>query len=272
MPEEDLYDGFSHVDTTEETGIYTGYLEFIDSLECFRQIKEQSYRMLDLHEGSSVLEAGCGVGFDALRLAGRVGTGGSVTGVDLSETMIRQAESYAAGTGLPAKFQTGDLHRLEFPGGTFDAVRIDRTLQHIPDPGLVIAELGRVLGPGGRLVAIEPDWGSPLFDPAEKGLTRRILDYFCDIVPCGWIGRQLPRLLRDAGLKNISIVPQPVVLTDYTTVSRVFALPEMLHAAVSAGVLTGDESSEWQQRLSDADAEGRFFCAWMFITVGGTKP
>jgi ubiquinone/menaquinone biosynthesis C-methylase UbiE len=117
MPDEDLYDGFSHVDTTEETGIYTGYLEFIDSLECFRQIKEESYRMLDLHDGSSVLEAGCGVGFDALRLAGRVGMGGSVTGIDLSETMIRQAELYATGTGLPVKFQTGDLHRLEFPAG-----------------------------------------------------------------------------------------------------------------------------------------------------------
>ncbi len=129
-----------------------------------------------------------------------------------------------------------------------------------------------MLKPGGRLVAIEPDWGSPLFDPADKGITRRVLDYFCDVVPCGWIGRQLPRLFLDAGLGEIRIVPQPVVLTDYATVSKVYALPEMLASAVSTGVLTERESAEWQQGLKDADAAGRFLCAWLFLTVRGIHP
>ncbi len=129
-----------------------------------------------------------------------------------------------------------------------------------------------MLKPGGRLVAIEPDWGSPLFDPAEKGMTRRILNHFCDVVPCGWIGRQLPRLFLDAGLQEICIVPQPVVMTDYATVSKVFALPEMLASAVSTGVLTERESAEWQKGLKDADAADRFLCAWLFLTVRGIHP
>lgn len=272
MVKDELYDGFTHVDTTKERRIYTDYLEFIDSLRCFREIKEHTYRLLDLRDGSAVLEAGCGVGFDAIRLASMVGTRGRVTGVDISETMICQARSYVTGKDLPLDFLTGDLHKLQFPDKSFDAVRIDRTLQHIGDPGPVVAELARVIRPGGRLVAVEPDWGSPLFDPADKNVTRRVLDYFCDVVPCGWIGRQLPRLFRDAGLEEICIIPQPVVMTDYSTVSKVYALPDMLASAVSTGALSERESIEWLQGLKDADAEGRFLCAWMFLTVMGIHP
>jgi ubiquinone/menaquinone biosynthesis C-methylase UbiE len=75
----------------------------------------------------------------------------SITGVDLSPGMLEHARRRAAASGRTVTLQVGDAHRLEFPDASFDTVVCTFSLCAIPDERRAIAEMWRVLRPGGRL-------------------------------------------------------------------------------------------------------------------------
>ena len=69
---------------------------------------------------------------------------------------------------------------------------------HVDHPRLVLAEMIRVTRPGGRLVVLDPDFETLVFDAADRSVTRRIVNFVCDhIVRHGWMGRRRPALFRD---------------------------------------------------------------------------
>jgi 2-polyprenyl-3-methyl-5-hydroxy-6-metoxy-1,4-benzoquinol methylase len=103
---------------------------------------------------SSTLDVGCGVGRWSLELAAR---GHRVTGVDLSPYMIELARARSAKAGAQCSFAVADLGSLEL-GRTFDAIVCVTVLQHILDPELARAAIGRLathLSPRGRLILLE---------------------------------------------------------------------------------------------------------------------
>ncbi|MGH8269125.1 MAG: class I SAM-dependent methyltransferase [Steroidobacteraceae bacterium] len=106
--------------------------------------------------GARVLDIGCGIGRWSRLLASR---GARVTGVDLSPTMIAEAERRAAASGLAGRcrFLVQDSAALEVTG-SFDLIVCVTVLQHIPDPGALRSALRRMkqhLAPQGRLVVLE---------------------------------------------------------------------------------------------------------------------
>jgi ubiquinone/menaquinone biosynthesis C-methylase UbiE len=96
----------------------------------------------------TVLDLGCGTGAVALHLASRRIT---VEAVDHSPGMIEVARDKAERAGLAERitFHVGDIHDLPFDSGRFDGVTCQRVLHHISDPATVLAEVDRVLKPGG---------------------------------------------------------------------------------------------------------------------------
>jgi SAM-dependent methyltransferase len=111
---------------------------------------------LDVKPGTRVLDVGCGVGRWSRLLAAK---GASVTGVDLSPTMISQARLRAAAEGVAdrCQFHVQDLSRLDV-GGQFDVVLGVTVLQHILEPELLRAAVRRMsahLAPGGRMILLE---------------------------------------------------------------------------------------------------------------------
>jgi|SRR5215213_6872053 len=106
---------------------------------------------LGLRAGEHVLDAGCGPGETALYLARTHGV--RVTGVTVSGYEIQRANGRAAATGLAeaTRFEYGDFMALSYPDCTFDAVLALESLQNAPDLDRVLAELFRVLRPGGRI-------------------------------------------------------------------------------------------------------------------------
>ena len=134
-----------------------------------------------------VLDVGCGKGADAFEMADLVGTGGFVTGVDFSESLIAEAIRRAAGRSLPPTFRVGDAQALEFPNIAFDAVRSERMLMHLPVPPRALAEMARVLRPGGRIAVQGFDWESQFCDSRYQDTTRKIALSFCDALKNGWI-------------------------------------------------------------------------------------
>jgi ubiquinone/menaquinone biosynthesis C-methylase UbiE len=117
----------------------------------------------------TALELGCGTGFFLLNLmqAGVVAKG-SVT--DISPGMVEVALRNAGGLGLPVEGRVADAERIPYGDDSFDLVVGHAVLHHIPDVGLALREVLRVLRPGGRFVfAGEPTrWG----DAVARRLSR----------------------------------------------------------------------------------------------------
>ncbi|MFQ6007022.1 MAG: class I SAM-dependent methyltransferase [Woeseia sp.] len=111
----------------------------------------------ELRPGARVLDVGCGTGTLALAAAACVGAAGRVEGIDPSPEMVARARAKAAAAGLPATFRLAAIEALPFPDRSFDAVLSSLMFHHLSDSlkqsGL--AEIRRVLAPGGRLTIID---------------------------------------------------------------------------------------------------------------------
>ena len=103
-------------------------------------------------DGAQILEVGCGPGLLSLRLARQHGF--KVTGLDLDPAMMARARANTDrapnGEGRRPSFLVGDVAALAFPDGSFDLVISTLSMHHWADPAVGLAEIGRVLRPGGR--------------------------------------------------------------------------------------------------------------------------
>jgi SAM-dependent methyltransferase len=239
-------------------------------MEFFRAAKERTYALLALQAGNHVLDVGCGTGDDVRALARIVGPTGLAVGLDSSLTMIGAARQRSEGQN-EVEFRVGDAQRLDFADATFDACRTDRVLQHLSDPGQAVHEIVRVLRPGGRVVAFEPDSGGLLLDAPDKMLTRKILNFRSDAVRSGWIGRQLPRLFGAAGLTDIEVLVLPSPRTDYAHTNASLRLDYYAQCAADAEVISHAEAARWSESLAAWAADGFFFCLVTMLVVVGAR-
>lgn len=271
MAERTLASEFRYADSARDADALAGYLEYVDALPPIRQLKVNSYRYLGLKPGDVVLDAGCGAGFDAMRMAGIVGKTGQVTGVDISEHFLGLARRRAAATDLSVTFRAGDVRALPFPDASFDAVRIERTLQVVDNTSRILDEMVRVLRPGGRLVAIEPDWGTDVIDPDNHNVGRTFFRFCGDQFVDGSTGRKLYRYFRERGLSDVVVHPEPLVLHDLDLVRKMINMDQFLAASQGKGMFSLDEADAWLSELKDADRRGCLTFAGIIFAVSGTK-
>jgi ubiquinone/menaquinone biosynthesis C-methylase UbiE len=122
-----------------------------------------------LQSGERVLDAGCGTGLTALRIAARH-PGCAVHGIDISPKMIAAARRNSEEKGLAADFRVGSITALPYPDASFDAVITNIMFHHLDleEKRKAVSEVARVLVPGGRYISAE-------FGPrAANALQRRM--------------------------------------------------------------------------------------------------
>jgi len=118
----------------------------------FRQFGRRLIELAAIRSGMWVLDVATGPGEPALTIARRVGPRGLVVGVDFSPTMLRRARARARAIGVRnAQFHEMDAERLTFADLTFDRVVCRFGLMIMPNAERALAEMHRVLVPGGRV-------------------------------------------------------------------------------------------------------------------------
>jgi ubiquinone/menaquinone biosynthesis C-methylase UbiE len=150
----------------------------------------------------AVLEMGVGTGLNLQYYGSASQQLTSLTAVDLSEGMLRQARQAAHAAALPVTFQRADVARLPFADGTFDCVVDTFSLCVYPDPVAALREAARVLRPGGRLLMVEHSRSS--FAPLGwyQNLTAGAVA--ATAKGCVW-NQDVPALLQAAGLRVASM-------------------------------------------------------------------
>ena len=152
----------------------------------------------DLHEGDTVLDLGSGGGLDVLLSARRVGAAGFVYGLDATNEMVALARRNAAEAGVGnVEFLYGTIDHVPLQDASVDVVISNCVLVLADDKDAVLAEIARVLRPGGRIGISDiirhgdDDGTAPAVDCASRAIT--IADYAAK--------------LRRAGLTDVSVRP-----------------------------------------------------------------
>ena len=172
--------------------------------------------------GDSVLDCAAGTGDLTIKFHDALGGQGRFVGTDFNADMLAHAETKSRDRGLAIEWQVQDAQNLDFPDESFDVVSIAYGIRNVDDPKRALAEMHRVLKPGGRLVVLE--FGQPgglmkpgyylfnrYFIPLIGGLAGgdrdayRYLQRTSDAFPCGEDFVEL--LMQAAAWSDIDVNP-----------------------------------------------------------------
>lgn len=261
---------FTEVDHSRQEKL-VGYLDSMRAADQTAEMKRRSIDALQLFAGEAVLDVGCGTGEDVAAMAARVAPGGRAVGVDLSVAMIEQAWARHRGSG-DVQFEVADAMALPFGDGEFSAVREERMLQHVPEPDKALTEIVRVTRPGGRVLALEPDWGTLAVDHPDANLTLRVLSIQTLATRHGTIGRQLRRRMLAAGLEDVEVSRWLFALEPIELFRKLVAL-DMHHESLgSSSPVTSAELETWWHGLTQVSDAGGFTACLAGYQVLGYRP
>jgi ubiquinone/menaquinone biosynthesis C-methylase UbiE len=254
--------GFRHVDAHDDAARFASYLDAVSSLISAQ--KRATIELLGLQPGDAVLDVGCGTGDDVRLLAEVVAPGGRAVGLELSEALLVEARA-RADENTAIEFIAADAHAMPFGADEFEAVRVERGLQHMADPVAVLAEMVRVVRPGGRVVAIEPDWYTMVISGEDIETTRSVVREIAAHTRNSTAGRLLPAWYAAAGLVLDRLEATTIPVRSFRIAEQVMHIGEAIDRLDTPAV------HAWRDDLCRQDAEGTFFAAMTgFIAAGAT--
>lgn len=226
----------------------------------------RTLQALGINAGERVLDVGCGTGFLAKELAMLVGEDGYVLGVDNSADMLEGGRERCE-VFPQIELQQAAADALPVDDNSFDVVTCTQVLLYVPDLTAVLAELYRVLKPGGRITIVETDWRGVVINSDDDALSRQILSAFTEAVPHANLPPTLIPLLRGQGFNVLRVEPIPIINTSMTPANfSAFAMEWLSGIAEKQGSITSEEMVRWREDLADKSAKGEyFFCVNRFL-------
>jgi SAM-dependent methyltransferase len=178
------------------------------------QLAADSIRLFDeigSLTGARVLEIGCGPLGCLELLSERVGPSGTVVGIELSDDAVQLAKKNLSERKIKnVEVLGGNARSAGLPYESFDLVTSRLVLVNVPAPEQIISEAIALARPGGVVAFHEVDWEAMICEPLVKEWSRLIALFLTVADKNGsdfYIGRRLPRLLREAGINDLQVYP-----------------------------------------------------------------
>jgi demethylmenaquinone methyltransferase/2-methoxy-6-polyprenyl-1,4-benzoquinol methylase len=177
--------GFETVDETEKAqrvrGVFDSVASRYDVMNdlmsggLHRLWKRYTVMVANLKEGQRALDIAGGTGDLALAFARQVGTRGQVVHTDINEAMLRTGRDRLLDAGVVLPTVVCDAEKLPFPDGHFDLVSVAFGLRNMTHKDAALAEMRRVLKPGGRLLVLEFSKVAPPLEKAYDWYSFKVL-------------------------------------------------------------------------------------------------
>jgi len=214
--------------------------------------RQEVRRLLALRPGERVVDIGAGPGFLVAEMAAE---GARVVAVDPSASM----RELARGRDVDFEVVDGSAERLPLPDGSVDAAVATQVLEYVPDVPGALAEIRRVLRPGGRVLLLDTDWDSVVWHSGDPDRTRAVLDAWEEHLADPYLPRTLGGALREAGFVEVtpSVWPLFNAGADRNTFSATL-VPVIAAFVVGRRGVTEESARGWVDDLA-ALGEATFF-------------
>lgn len=270
--------GYQQVDEHPNVPVLVATMDSTSKWEAVRQLRRWERHELGLVAGQRLLDVGCGLGEAALALAVDLGADGEIVGIDVSAEMLRIAQSKAGAARCRVRFVVGDACSLTEHDGSFDAVRSERTLQWLTDPMAAVAEMARVVRPGGRVSLIDTDWSTLALEIGDDELATRVRNAMSiERGRSSNIGRRLHELVSDAGLVPVARTEATHTWTSWNpdespAPDGCFSMQSLAGDLVDKGQLAPAERDHFVSKIQQAAREDQFSMSLTMHAVVAVAP
>jgi ubiquinone/menaquinone biosynthesis C-methylase UbiE len=222
--------------------------------------------------GERVLDIGTGPGFLAAEMAPALGATGHVLGIDTSDPMLQLARQRCA--SMPwVEFQHADASSLPLQDAAFDAAVSVQVFEYIADVDRALAEMHRVLRPGGRGVVVSTDWDMLAWHSSDPARMERVMRAFRAHCALPNLPRTLAARLKRAGF---SVRDQQVILQFNPRLEpnrfSYHAIGIVQSFVAGRDSVTEAEARAWAEDLHALGARDEyFFCLNQFVFVVGKE-
>src|SRR3954469_6654430 len=222
--------------------------------------------------GDEVLDVGCGPGFYVVDLLDIVGANGSVTGVDASAAMLAIA-GRKAGERPNVRLVPGEATTLPVGDASVDRAISVQVFEYLDDVDGALAEMMRVVRPGGRVVIWDIDWSTLSWHASDAERMRRMVRAWDRHLANPVLPRTLLASLRRAGFTDVRRASHP--FTAETMDPEAFGgyMPALIHQYLDGlEEIDQSEADAWLADLKGLDAGGAYSFAVLQFCFAATRP
>jgi ubiquinone/menaquinone biosynthesis C-methylase UbiE len=216
---------------------------------------------LALQPGERVLDVGSGPGLLMADMADVVGPEGHVTGIDISDSMLALSRRRFADPTLRdrASIVKADATQLPFETGHFDAAVSTQVYEYVRDVDSALAELYRVLRPGGRALVLDTDWDSLVWNSLDPSLSNRFIDAWTTRFAHPHLPRTLHHRLRQAGFQVLRCEVLVLLNDKYDPDTYSLTNNDIMVEFVQRHGLSASDVAAWKHSLSELGRQELYF-------------
>jgi len=230
--------------------------------------RQASFDAIAPQPGEHILDIGSGGGFRLAERARAVGPSGKIIGVDPSADMNAVATQHCADYPQVSLHQS-DAHSLPLPDGTIDKAVSVQVFEYLNDIPAALAELARVLRPGGRAVISDMHFGTLIWHSDHPDRMQKILRSWDSHFTEPSVPQLLPSLIPAAGLHIEKVIPHTIVDAVFRPdgLANMFVML-MANYALDSGQVDAETVQAWREEQTALAKAGRFFFSVsQFVTV-----
>jgi arsenite methyltransferase len=214
---------------------------------------------LNLQSDDHVLDIGSGNGFLVRQIADILGSSGRAIGVDLSDAMTLMARGLCDGLAN-TEFETANATKLPFDDNAFDVVTATQCLSYVDEIEVALAEIHRVVKPGGRVVLLDTDWDTLVWNCTNQSLMNKIMRSYKSIYVDAHLPRSFTNKLSDAGFKIMDRSSHTIVNWTHNLNTYAGLQINFVKAIAQNDCSVSEEDlHEWLQDLQEIERAGECF-------------